>query len=60
MAGGVLVPGGQQQRPYKHVDLLGLSAVRRAVDLADQDECRDCFTLVYRTNQVSRVRLHYP
>ena len=49
--GGALVPG-QQQRPYKHVDLMGLSAIRRVVDLADTEDSRDCFTLVCRTNQV--------
>ncbi len=47
--GGGTLPG---QRPHKHVDMMGLSAIKRVVDLADTDESRDCFTLVCRTNQV--------
>lgn len=40
-------------RSLKHVDLMRLSAIRRVVDIIDGNEHRDCFTIVYRTNQVN-------
>ena len=43
-----------QQKLYKHIDLMNLTAIRRVVDLVDGEDCRDCFTLVCRTNQVRK------
>ncbi len=44
---------GGTVKPHKHIDLMGLSSIRRVVDLlVDSDEYRDCFALICRTNQV--------
>ena len=55
--GGTLAGGGggglgpDKGWSYKHQDLMNLTAVRRVVDL-DGDDCKECFAMVCRTNEV--------
>ncbi|XP_014232915.1 protein ECT2 isoform X1 [Trichogramma pretiosum] len=38
-------------KPYKHIRMLPLSAIKRVVDIRETDDCRKVFALMVRNNQ---------
>ncbi|XP_033226944.1 protein ECT2 isoform X2 [Belonocnema kinseyi] len=44
-------------KPYKHIQMLSLSTIKKVVDIRETDECHKVFTLMVRSNQELKEKL---
>lgn len=44
-------------KPYKHIRLMPLSAIKRVLDIRETEDCQKVFSLVVKNNEWSKERL---
>ncbi|CAH1117797.1 unnamed protein product [Phaedon cochleariae] len=50
--------GRQLSKPYKHVKLMALNAIKRVIDVKETDDCQKVFSLVCRNNEDLKEKLY--
>lgn len=44
-------------KPYKHVKLMPLNAIKRVIDIKETEDCQKVFSIVFRNNEELKERL---